>query len=340
MKDNIKKLMARLGKKEFLLLLTFTFFAYVLVERAGPFRLEPASYREIFHSMAVRFLSVLIALNSLAGLVPLLKERERRGKAGAALFLTAIMVLTASIWVSIYTRFEGKAIRTEGQTFNAFKEDYVQETLYMRGKRMLPQVGITILNIHPEGTTDMKGMKEVKADILYAGRTTGGVRNGRLSSRWPLISDWTMVRITDFGYAPRYVLYDLKEQELESMYMYMSLFPPGREAHFETMFLGYLFYLKCYPDFAEKNKVFSTTSLYPGRPAFNMRIVRNKDIVYNGLIRPGEKLRFDNFIISVPDVKMWVEMSFVRDLGLPVAAFGIALLLPSVGMMFFRKRDS
>lgn len=319
-----------LGGKGLFRFLVLTLASYILMERLGIFSAAPASLREIFHSIPVRAVSVVIAINAAVALASL---RGGRRAVGPLLFYLSVITLPAALWVSIYTRFEGKAIIAEGQTFTG----YVQETIYRKKESRLPELGITILKIHTEGTPDMKGMKEVKADILYAGRTTGGVLNGKLSSSWPLISDWTMVRITDFGYAPRYVIYDQKEQELESMFVYMSLFPAGKEDHFETWLLGYLFYLKCYPDYVEEGGKPATASLYPRNPMFHLRIVRNKDIVYNGLLKPSEKVRFDNLIIAAPEVKMWVEMSFVRDLGLPVAALGLALMASGALLMLRRK---
>jgi hypothetical protein len=182
-------------------------------------------------------------------------------------------------------------------------------------------------------------MKKVTANVIYAGKTLSGkTLKPKLDSQWPFISDWMFVKITDFGYAPKYVLYDLNEQELESHYVYKKFFPPGAEEHFETMFLGYLFYIKCYPDYIDNDGEPWTLSAYPKNPVYNLRIVRNKDIVYNGPLKSTEKVRFDNVIIAIPEVKMWVEVSIVRDPGIFAAGFGLMLLIAGTGILMVRKR--
>jgi hypothetical protein len=118
----------------------------------------------------------------------------------------------------------------------------------------------------------------------------------------------------------------------------MKLFPPGAEETYEAAYLGYIFYVRCYPDYVDRDGQPETVSPYPENPACNLRIVRNKDIVYSGLLRPEGKVRFDNTIISLPDVQMWVEVEFVRDFGLPIAAAGLVLLISGVVLMSIREK--
>jgi hypothetical protein len=338
MRRFIKNVFTVLGGKDFIILLTMTGTAYIFFERAGIFRQEHAGYREIFHSTPLKALSVAFLISALTGLIQVSFSRGFKNTLGSMIFFFSIIVIVASLWVSVYTRFEGRAWRAEGQTFNAFKWDYLPHTVYGLEERRLPQIGITVRTVSPETSPNGMEMKKVTADILYAGRTTKGILEGKLSSSFPLISDWTFVRITDFGYMVRYVLYDLQEKELESQLLFMKLFPPGAEEHFETMFLGYVFYVRCYPDYVENNGKPGSASTYTKNPVFNLRIVRNKDIVFNDLLKPAEKVRFDNAIISLPEVRMWVEIDFVRDLGLLVAAAGTVFLLLGVILMA-RKKD-
>ena len=312
--------------------------AYLLSEKTGLFRELPATWREALHSMPSRMFSLSFLLLALVSIGTAIKTSAGRERIGRVLYHCSVLVLAAGLWTSYFTRFEGKAILAEGETFNAFPGDYVRESVFWSTRSKFPQVGITLRKLYPETADDAKRLVRVNADILYAGRTTGHVLEGMLGSRLPLISDWTMVNITDFGYMPKYVLYDLAGRELESNNVYLKIYPAGAEEYFRTQFLGYLFYVRCYPDYIDTDGMPASASAIPKNPVFNLRIVRNKDIVYNGLVRPTEKIRFDNVVIALPEVKMWVEISFVRDLGIPVAAAGVAGMIAGVILLAWRGR--
>jgi len=342
--ETIRILLRFLRTREYLVFHCLLAAGYIIFERAGLFRMEPALFREIFHSIPFRIISLSLALNAILNLIYFVRERDE-ARIGNVLFFLSLLLFTAGLWVSYYTRFEGKLLLAEGESLGGFLTQYDMASLYMPKIRkmdmaLIPQVGITVLDIHPVASGDKKRLSKVEARILYAGRTTRGVRQGRLSSAWPKISDWSMITITDFGYAPRYLLSGLDGSRLESERLFMRLYPPGNEASFEAMFLGYVFYIRCYPDYVDRSGVPDTLSLEPKNPVYNLRIVRNKDIVYNGLIKPNDRLRFDNTVISLPEVKMWIEISVVRDPGLPIIATGILSLIASTLYMIIRRREN
>lgn len=326
-------LTGRTARKGFFVAILGTAVLYLIIERMGLFRMGPASFREVLHSVPMRGLSIFCAVYALVAIVPTVrKQSSRRARARSILFFISILVFVAALWTSVYTRFEGKAIRMENTVFNAFKQDYVPPTLFIAKHAKLPEVGVHITKIRPAPAADMQSMTAIHADIKYAGRTTSGILPGTLSASWPLVSDWTMVSITDFGYAAKYTLFDLRQQELESNTLFMNLFPAGAEDYFETMFLGYVFYLRLYPDSIKHDGIYGTRSLEPKDPLYTMRIVRHKDIVYNGPLKSGKKLQFDNVVISLGEPKMWVEMSFVRDLGVPLALVGCLLMTGAIAI--------
>lgn len=305
--------------------LALSLACYVLLEKTGVFRAAPAGWLEIMRSWPARTFSVLFLVLAI---IQLAQQRGQQGPERYARMLAsaAIVVMALGFWISFLTRFEGKTLKAEGESFSAFPGEYVKESVLYSRYSQHPEFGVTILKLRPETADGGAAMRRVRADVKYFDRTSNRVLDAVLGSGWPLITDRTALRITDFGYMPKYVLYDLRERELESQKVYMKLFPPGAEEYFRTLFLGYVFYLQCYPDYVDKDGAPATLSPYPRNPVFHLRIARNKDIVYSGLLKPSEKVRFDNVVVAVPEVKMWVEISFVRDLGLPVFIFGGGLL--------------
>jgi hypothetical protein len=333
MKNSLKKILHVTGGKDLLIILVLSCAGYILIERLGLFRLSPASYRQIFHSAPSRLLSIFLFIHAIVRLFLAWKEGRPRKRAGATLFSVSIMILATGLWFSVYTRFEGEIIRSPGQVFSGFKDDYLQQSLYLSKYAAAPEIGMYLGQLHLSPSSDLKTMRKIVAEISYSGKWTKRVEGGTLSSAWPLFSDWALLRITDFGYAPKYVLHDLNEKELESHYVHMKLFPAGTEDYFRTRFLGYVFYLRCYPDYVDNKGVPETRSAYTENPVCNIRIVRNKDIVYSGLLPPDKKLKFDNYVITLPEMKMWVKIRFVRDFGLIIAGPGLLLLLISTIIM-------
>jgi len=288
-----------------------------------------------------RILVVFISVSALGVLFRTMKAEssvKMLYKTGQMFYLISVIILCAALWVSSYTHFEGEFVRAEGETFNAFPTEYLGETTLFSSRESLPQVGMTFADIRPsevDGRLDM-----VEADVLYAGRTTEGVLDGALSSTKYFISDWTLARIVDFGYAVRFKLMGPDEQELESALLPLKTYPPGTEDKFEATFPGYQFYVQVYPDHVGQEANPSTKTIYLNNPAIHLRITRNKDIVFDGELTPEKKLRFDNLIIAFPEFSYWVKVRMLRDRGLPVAAGGVLLLCVGLAMMVLGQRYS
>jgi hypothetical protein len=158
-------------RKEFLVAIQGTAVVYLLIERIGLFRTEPASYREVLHAVPMRALSVLWAVSAFAAIIPVIREQTSRlARTGAVLFFMSILLFVAALWTSVYTRFEGRAIRAENTVFNAFKQDYVPQTLFTAKYSKLPEVGVAMKLYRP--AADMQSPKAINADIHYVGRTT------------------------------------------------------------------------------------------------------------------------------------------------------------------------
>jgi hypothetical protein len=321
---------AYVGSRNFLALLAFSFAGFLLFERTGLFRLEPAGYREILHSLPARAISVVFLVHTFFALVQCFREKGGIVLKTAAVLLSLSLVLIAgALWLSFFFRFEGEAVRAEGETLDPFRQQYLQVSLYgQAGRTDVPNISMTLVEIEPSLRADREKLESLRASVLFADKD--GVRPETLHSSWRLFSEWTFITLTDFGYAPRYVLSDLSGRQLEAERVFMKLFPPGAEDRFEAMFLGYLFYVRVYPDFDGNRKNPGSRSIEIQNPMYNLRIVRNKDIVYSGLLKPTEKIRFDNGVISLPEITMWVRLRVVRDPGMPVAAGGFVLLVLSL----------
>ena len=333
----MKKLLYYLTGKEFLILSVISLAMFYGLQKAGLFAEPPLSDMLILHGLAARILCSIIGVNALFGIIRLYKEEK--AYAGAVLFYMSLIVFAVAVWVSFYTRFEGRSLKAEGQSFGAFYGQFVPQTRHTAKYSKLPQIGLTLLKISPEMTSDVKRLKNISIDVLYTGKGLQQVKETKITNKMPFFLDWTFISITDIGYAVKYQLKDQKGMNLEDDIMFLKLFPPGTaEDYFETMFLGYLFNVRIYPDYADKGGIPTTLSAYLKNPVYNIRIVRNKDIVYNGLVKQEETVRFDRTAISLPRARLWVELTFVRDLGIPFALAGILLMITGLTLMALKKQ--
>jgi hypothetical protein len=317
-----------------LLWLLLVWAAMLFVDSTGMFRMVIPSTWQVLQAFPSKVLSIFVFLSVLGILIRIYRSGPLGGKLhtlGIMLYLVSIITLCVALWVSAYTHFEGDLVRTEGETFNAFPSEYLQQTMFFSSRQSLPQVGMTFTKVRPSESGG--GLDRIEADVLYAGRTTDGVLHGTLSSSKYFISDWALARIVDFGYSVRFSLLNVNERELESAMLPLKTYPPGTEDKFEATFPGYQFYVQVYPDYLDQNGKPASKTILLNNPAIRLRITRNKDIVYNDILEQGKKLRFDNLIITFPETSYWVEVRMVRDLGLPVAAGGALLLIAGMVLM-------
>ncbi|MEF9427487.1 MAG: hypothetical protein L0956_10115, partial [Candidatus Mariimomonas ferrooxydans] len=150
-----------------------------------------------------------------------------------------------------------------------------------------------------------------------------------LTDGLPRLIGGVWFQLKDFGYSPRYALKAKDGRVLGSSFMYMRLFPPGSEDYFRLL-SPLTYYLRYYPEGRHDRT----------EPLFRLRVVRNKDIVYNGDISVSEEASFENSRLSVEEVRMWTRLSIKRDWGELLLFIGLitaCLYIASVLKKVFRR---
>jgi hypothetical protein len=243
------------------------------------------------------------------------------------IYVTAVMLLIAGLWLSYFTRFSGEAVVTEGQTFYSGHRDYVPETMYRGLFAQVPDIGLKLDELIPEISRDQKDLKGLKGTFSLFSANSDGKRDVVISSGLPSFLDGAFFRIRDMGYSPRYVLKSDKGRILDSSFVFMKLFPPGSEDNFRLL-SPLTYYIRYYPD--------GTENLDESHLA--LRIVRNKDIVFNDTVRLSEDAVFEKNRISFDEVRTWTRLSIKRDWGEVVALAGLLLGLLNITMGFIAGR--
>jgi hypothetical protein len=305
-----------------------------LLEVAGFFSPPPQHLIEVLHSVHMLVLTIGLAAVTLLRFAIGFGERQGFSR---LLVQIALLLFCAAIWTSRATHFEGKSIRFEGQGMQGLMGDYVRPSVYGRSLKM-PALGFQVNRLRPETDGDGNRLRRLTADITLSSSWSKILKNITITSRMPLFTAWTFVRMTDFGYATRFSMSDLSGNQVDSDYQYLKLFPPGAEDSFVPFTYGYTIYLRLYPDYYDKSGAPASRSAEPENPLFKVRIVRHKDIIYNDYMKIGEHLRFDDAVFQLHDVIKWAEFTLVKDGGIFVALGGIICLVTSCIISLLSRR--
>ncbi len=297
-----------------LLILSFG-LSYYLIERIGLFSIGPVPVLDVLYSGP--FLSA-----SLCFLIIVLSSTFRNrntAKISGWIYVITVILLVTGLWLSFLTRFSGEVVITEGQTFFSGHKDYAPETLY-RGKfATMPDIALKLDELVPAVSSDRDHLEGLKGMFSHFTAKSEEQQEIIITGGIPSFLDGVFFRIRDMGYSPRYVLKTDAGKPLDSSFIYMKLFPHGSEDNFRLL-SPLTYYVRYYPEGSEDL----------GDTHIALRIVRNKDIVFNGNITLTEDASFENSRISFDEVRKWTKLSIVHDWGVLPVLSGIILGLISL----------
>ena len=176
--------------------------SYYLIERIGLFSSAPVTVLDVLYSIPFLSASLLFLIATLVTTI----KTGRNMKISGWIYVTAVMLLIAGLWLSYFTRFSGEAVVTEGQTFYSGHRDYVPETMYRGLFAQVPDIGLKLDELIPEISRDQKDLKGLKGTFSLFSANSDGKRDVVISSGLPSFLDGAFFRIRDMGYSPRYVL--------------------------------------------------------------------------------------------------------------------------------------
>jgi hypothetical protein len=284
--------------------------AYFFIENVGLFADYPLSFSKILHSKQILVLSTLMLIVMLASVV----RRARSAGIIEWLQVIAVVLLIAGLWVSYLTRFSGEVVVTEGQTIHSSQADYLPETFYRGMYAKEPDIGLKLVKLDPVFSEDGKAIKTLSGNVQIIAKNSGAGTEHTLTEGLPELINGSLLKIRDFGYSPRYVLKSKVGRRLDSSFMYMRLFPSGAEDNFRLL-SPLTYYVRYYTPGSNNNE----------EPLIGLRIVRNKDVVFNDNVKLNVDVPFENSKISFAEVRMWTKLKVTHDLGLLPAIAGMIL---------------
>jgi hypothetical protein len=190
-----------------------------------------------------------------------------------------------------------------------------------------PPPNFAVESISPEFWGDALLFTRLEASLVFADGSRKVTRINRpLWKGW-----WTFLRLSGFGYAPRYELADRTGSVIESSFVKMSVFPPGQRDFFSPEGFPHRIEVAVLPDAVEEGGELVNRSFSLNSPAVRVLLSRGKLVIGEAVLRPGESMEFEGLRLSFPEIRYWGEFAIVRDPGAPVLFLGFAMAL--VGLL-------
>jgi len=296
-------------------------FCYFTIEKIGFFSDSPLSNLEIIYSVPMLSASIVLLI---VAIISFLKNLKKSGIREWVKILSVLLIVSG-FWLSYLTRFSGEVVLTEGQTFYSGHNDYIPETVYRGRFSTIPDIALKLDKVIPSFSSDGHKITSLKASFELTGKESKEPEEFIITDGLPSFIDGSLFRIRKLGYSPRYALKSKEGKVLDSSFMYMKLFPPGSEDNFRLL-SPLTYYIRYYPSGHDGST----------EPLIGLRIVRNKDIVFDDKIKLVEEAVFENSRISFEEVRNWSILSIIYDRGvmLYIPGFILAVLYAAAILIY------
>jgi hypothetical protein len=237
--------------------------------------------------------------------------RRRWTALGTFLFHGAFFLLAIGFLLSLTMRQEARVWTAVGEEFQSLPDQFLSQSSPAPLAVGVPAIEYRVARILPEFWRDQLLFTTLEADLVLPGGKQATTRINR-----PLwLGFGAFVRLSGFGYAPRYELLDRDGRVVDSAFIKLNVFPPGQRDYFRLPEYPHRFYLQVYPDLEVENDIPATRTL--------------------NLVEPGVALHVFRGRLDLGGSLHWGEFSVVRDAGAPILFLGylvgIAGLLIKLG---------
>ncbi len=266
--------------------------------------------------------------------LPALRRQLPHGFAplGSYLFHGAFFLLAAGFLLTLALRQEAKLWAAVGETFEGRPDQFLSRTPPRILTGPLPEIRFTVWRVEPEFWRDRLLFTRLSAELELDGeRVTTRINR-------PLWLGWgTFLRLSGFGYAPRYELADRHGVVIDSAFVKLDVFPPGQRDFFQLPDYPHRFYLQVLPDFALEGGEALTRSLNLVAPAVDLHAFRGRLDLGRAHLRPEEAFDFEGLALGFPEIRYWGELSLVIDPGAPVIFAGFLLALAGLALKLLAR---
>lgn len=248
--------------------------------------------------------------------------KRRWAALGTYLFHGAFFLLALGFLLTLAGRYEARAWAAVGEEYAGREEQLLSQSASGPFFAGPPEVAFRVEEIRPGFWMDQLLFTTLESRLTLL---PGGFAATTRINRPLWVGPATFLRLSGFGYAPRYEIADSRGFVLESAIVKMNVFPPGQRDFLVPARFPFRVYCEVYPDFVEGEGAPATASLNLRNPALRIRVTRGKSTLAEGLLKAGEALEFEGLRLSFPEIRYWGEFTLLRDPGAPFLFAGFLI---------------
>jgi hypothetical protein len=257
--------------------------------------------------------------------------RRRWAALGTFLFHGSFFLVMAGAALTLLARDEDRIWVAVGEEYVASPDQILGQSRPGAIWIHQPPPRFVVESISPEFWGDVLLFTRLEASLVFPDGQRAVTRINRpLWRGW-----WTFLRLSGFGYAPRYELTNRSGSVRESSFVKMTVFPPGQRDFFSPEGFPHRIDVEVLPDAVLENGKLVNRSFSLTTPAVKVLVSRGRMLLGEAVLREGESLEFEGLQLSFPEIEYWGEFAIVRDPGAPVLflTFAVALagLLLKIG---------
>lgn len=248
-------------------------------------------------------------------------EKGRYGIWGSLLFHFSFLIILAGALVSVWTRFEGKIILTEGQTFKGHPNEYiaVQRAPFFTPKPLGFQLALQ--KFKPLYGTVPKYISEVLIEEDNGEGNSETIRDFHALS----YKGYTFYQ-KGHGFSPSFVLKDPRGRVIFQSFVAFKSHWEAEEVRYEDYLripgTGFEVEGRLYPDMVINDGKIKTKSPLPNNPVVEVNIKKWGKKVYQGAIKLDQGIKLGDFLFSFNDLRYWSGFRVVKDPGIPIIYAG------------------
>jgi hypothetical protein len=247
--------------------------------------------------------------------------RRRWAALGTYLFHGAFFLVAVGFLLTIAMRQETTVWVAVGEEYTGDPGQLLSQSPPKPLAAGVPLTAFRVENIRPEFWRD-----QLLFTTLEAGLELTSGRRATTRINRPLWLGWaTFLRLSGFGYTPRYEIRDANGRLLDSSFVKLNLFPPGQRDYFSPPDYPHRIYLEVVPDYAEEEGRPVSESLNLVDPAVVVEVFRGRLALGGAVLPLGEGYTFEGLTLAIPEIRYWGEFSVVWDPGAGILFLGFVL---------------
>jgi len=247
--------------------------------------------------------------------------RRRASALGTFLFHGAFFLVALGFLLTLLARQEGTIWVAVGEEYTGRPDQFLSQS----PPRILG-AGVAAPPFNVERITPAFWRDELLFTTLEAELELAEGRRATTRINRPLwLAPATFLRLSGFGYTPRYELVDREGRVLDSAFIKLNVFPPGKQDYFRLADYPHRFYLEVLPDLVVENGVPATRSLNLVAPGIDLRVFRGRVDLGGTLLALNEGFEFEGLTLRFPEIRYWGEFTVLSDPGAPVLFAGFLI---------------